>query len=402
MNKVKEKLWTKQYILVISMTIIFFLSMQSLLGGFPIYVANITADPASGGLMTTSFMLAAVLSRPFIGVIIPRINMKKWLLRSILFTVVMVMLSYFTTSLGLLILLRVMQGIGFGLITTLFATLATNLIPSSRLGEGIGYFGMSTSIGSTLGPMIAISMIHSFSFKFVLEFSFLMLVLVWLGSFWFKSPPILAKTADQPKASIMQAAFDRKAFLPCFLVMLFYITFAGVVNFLDGLGAASGLGGQTSIFFLFIAIMLVVTRPFSGIIFDRFGHKYLIYPASFAAIIGLILLAKTGNIYTLILAGIFYGFAYGIMQPTFQAWAVSQVSPNKKATANAMSLSFMDLGQAIGAFALGRTVGIVGYSSMYGIAAIMIAALLVIYFSIHLLTNKKRRKAVNHANVDVV
>ncbi|GIN56182.1 MFS transporter [Lederbergia ruris] len=402
MEKLKEGLWTKQYILVISMTIIFFLSMQSLLGGFPIYVANITQDPASGGLMTTSFMLAAVLSRPFIGVIIPRINMKKWLLSSILFTVVVVALSYFTTSLGLLILLRVMQGIGFGFITTLLATLATNLIPSSRLGEGIGYFGMSTSIGSTLGPMLAISMIHSFSFKFVLEFSFLMLVFVWLGSYWLKSSPIPIKANDEPKTSIMQAAFDRKAFLPCFLVMLFYITFAGVVNFLDGLGAVSGLGGQTSIFFLFIAIMLVVTRPFSGIIFDRFGHKYLIYPASFAAIIGLILLAKTGNIYTLIFAGIFYGFAYGVMQPTFQAWAVSQVSADKKATANAMSLSFMDLGQAIGAFALGRTAGIIGYHSMYGVATIMIAVLLVIYFSIHLLVNKKRRRTLSQADVDVV
>ncbi|MBO0991810.1 MFS transporter [Bacillus sp. SD088] len=402
METMKEKLWTKQYILVISMTILFFLSMQSLLGGFPIYVANMTQDPASGGLMTTAFMLAAVLSRPFIGVIIPKINMKQWLIRSILFTVAMVVLSYFTTSLGLLILLRVMQGIGFGFITTLFATLATNLIPSPRLGEGIGYFGMSTSIGSTLGPMMAILMIHSFSFKTVLVFSFLMLVLVWLASYWVKSPPILVKANDEPKASIMQAAFDRKAFLPCFLVMLFYITFAGVVNFLDGLGEVSGLGGQTSIFFLFIAIMLVATRPFSGIIFDRFGHKYLIYPASFAAIIGLVLLAKTGSMYTLVFAGIFYGFAYGVMQPTFQAWAVSQVSPEKKATANAMSLSFMDLGQAIGAFALGRTAGIIGYHSMYGVAAITIAVLLVIYLSIHLVINKKRRQILNQEQADVV
>ena len=35
------------------------------------------------------------------------------------------------------------------------------------------------------------------------------------------------------------------------------------------------------------------------------------------------------------------------MQPTFQAWAVSQMDINKQATANAMALSFMDLGQAL-------------------------------------------------------
>lgn len=395
----KPKLWTKQYILIVSMTILFFLSMQSLLGGFPIYVANVTQNPASGGLMTTSFMLAAVLSRPFIGVMMPRINMKKWLGISLCFTILTVFFSYFIESLSLLIIARVLQGIGFGFITTLFATFATNLIPMSRIGEGIGYFGMSTSIGSTIGPMIAISMIHSFSFHLVIWVSLIILSLVLLGSLLVKNTiPPSQPTNSEAKNSFIQSAFDRKAFLPCFLVMLFYITFAGVVNFLDGLGDSTGLGGKTSIFFLVIAVMLVITRPFSGVIFDRLGHKYLIYPAGLAAIVGLILLAKLENFYTLIIAGIFYGIAYGVMQPTFQAWAVSQVHPDKKATANAMSLSFMDLGQAIGALALGQAVGVIGYNSMYGIAALMAAVMLVLYFSIHMVMNVKRKKRATLLN----
>src|SRR5699024_9756058 len=154
---------------------------------------------------------------------------------------------------------------------------------------------------------------------------------------------------------LVQSAFDGKAFIPCILLFIFYITFTGNVNFLDGLGKSLEVG-RTSLFFFILMIMLLITRPFSGRIYDRKGHQFLLYPSAVSAIIGLVLLSYMQNVSMLIIASVLYGLAYGVMQPTLQAWAVSRVHANNRATANAMALSFMDLGHAVGALLLGMTV----------------------------------------------
>ncbi|AKO92335.1 MFS transporter [Priestia filamentosa] len=392
MEHEKTKLWTGQYVMIITITFLFFLSLQSLLGGFPVFVGDLSNNATTGGLMTTVFMVAAILSRPFIGMFLERLNMKKTMLITLVFLIAAIALSFNNESVPFLIALRIIQGVGFGIITTLLATFATNLIPPNRIGEGIGYFGLSTSIGTSVGPMIALSLIHAYGFNVLLIFSISLTVLTFVGGIALRykyTPPKASHTK-----SLLDHAFAREALLPCFLVMIFYITFSGIVNYLDGLGADTGLGGKTSFFFLIVGAMLVLTRPFSGKIYDQFGHKFLIYPACITGIIGLLFLSHTSHFSMLVASGIFYGIAYGIMQPTFQAWAVSRVTPDKKGTANAMVLSFMDLGVAIGAVILGQAVGALGYSAMYAWSSILVVAMVLIYFA--LTTFKKSNKNTFH------
>lgn len=384
MEQVNSKLWTWHYVLAITLTFLFFLSLQALLGGFPVYVIQVSSNPANGGLMTTTFMLAAVVSRPVIGMIISKINMKKVLILSVIYIFFVILLSFFWKSVLALVVLRVLQGLGFGVVSTLLATLVTNIIPNHRLGEGIGYFGMATSIGTTIGPMVALSFIHSLSFNAVLTFSLVLVGLVFAGAMLFNREDMgVHSETYESKKSLLQSAFDGKALIPCILLFIFYITFTGNVNFLDGLGKSLGVE-RTSLFFFILMIMLLVTRPFSGRIYDRKGHQFLLYPSIVSAIIGLILLSYMQNMSMLVTASVFYGLAYGIMQPTLQAWAVSRVHANNRATANAMALSFMDLGHAVGAFLLGMTVRHVGYQSMYHLTAVLAVALLLIYAGFNL------------------
>ncbi|MBM7692081.1 putative MFS family arabinose efflux permease [Peribacillus deserti] len=390
------KLWTLQYTLIIITTFVFFLSLQALLGGFPAFVAGITEDPSKGGLMTTSFMLAAIFTRPFIGILMHKLNVKKTLIFTMIFVMATIAISFGQETFSVLILLRIFQGISFGIITTLLATLATNLIPNDKIGEGIGYFGMATSLGTTFGPMVALTLVHSFSFNNLLALTFGLMVFAIAGSLFIinkeKAPAVLPVKSG----SLLNYAFDKRAFLPCILVCLFYITFSGIVNFIDGLGSANHFGGKVSIFFLIIAGMMILTRPLSGKIYDRMGHKFLIYPASISGIIGLLILTFTHSFSLLCIAAIFYGVAYSVMQPTFQAWAVSRVSPEKKGTANAMSLSFMDLGMAIGAGTLGNVVHHIGYNATYGYSSILIILLGIIYLASSFVA-KGINKPLNHS-----
>lgn len=391
MEQTDKKLWTWQYVLAITLTFLFFLSLQALLGGFPVYVIQVSGNPANGGLMTTAFMFAAVVSRPVIGMMMNKINMKKFLVSSIIYIFFTILFSFFWESVPALVVLRILQGLGFGVISTLLATLVTNIIPNHRLGEGIGYFGMATSIGTTLGPMVALSLIHSMSFSTLLIVSLVLVGLIFAGALLFKNEDMGAHPKTQePKKSLLQSAFDGRALIPCILLFIFYITFTGNVNFLDGLGKSLGME-HTSLFFFILMIMLLITRPFSGRIYDRKGHPFLLYPSAVSAIIGLILLSHMQNMSMLVIASIFYGLAYGVMQPTLQAWAVSRVHPSNKATANAMALSFMDLGHAVGAILLGMVVSNVGYQSMYDLTVVLGVILLLVYVGFHLQSTVLRK-----------
>ncbi|MEN3770963.1 MFS transporter [Priestia megaterium] len=380
-----SKLWTWQFSLIILITISFYLCLQMLTGGFSIFVTEFSHNPTLGGVMTTVFMLAAIITRPVTGILMHKINIKKVLCVMLLFVLVCIMISYNQQVIPLLISIRILEGIGFGVTTTLLATLATNLIPEERMGEGIGYFGMATSLGTTLGPMIALSILHSFSFKFLL-FITMFLIVVSFGFSLFikiKQSPSFAESPIQ-KESLVDYVFDKRAMLPCFLVMLFYCTYSGIVNFINGLGEEEHLGSKVSLFFLIIAAVIVIVRPFSGKIYDQKGHKYLIYPASICSIIGLILIAFAHGLTTFFIAAVLYGIAYSVMQPSFQAWAVSRVTPDKKGTANAMSLSSMDLGMALGAPVLGGVASLTGYREMYSLSSLLIVALILMYTVRHL------------------
>ncbi len=392
-----SKLWTWQYIVTIGTTFLFFLSFQALLGGFPVYVTEISGNPSKGGIMTTAFMLAAIVSRPFVGTLIQKFNMKVTLIAALILGIATIIISFGKEAYMLLVAIRIVQGLLFGIITTLLATMATNLIPIDRIGEGIGYFGLATSLGTTFGPMIAISILHTFPFKNLLLFIILITCVTTIGSIFIKSEKkemVAASAHKVEKQSFWSNAFDKRALLPGILVCLFYITFSGTVNFIDGLGTENHLGGKVSLFFLIVAGMLVLTRPFSGRIYDRWGHKYLVYPAGVLGVVGLITLSFSHHITILFIAAVLYGIAYGVMQPTMQAWAVSRVGHGKAGTANAMTLNFMDLGMAIGAATLGRVAAGVGYNEMFGLSSILVAAMLVFY-----LLRKKEQKTVFAENI---
>ncbi|MGP9041829.1 MFS transporter [Cytobacillus kochii] len=395
MHTLGGKLWTRQYIMALMLTFLFFLSLQSLLGGFPIYVTTLSNNPTYGGLMTTAFMIAAVISRLFLGLCLRYLNQKALLILSLIGMLLFISVTTFTNSIVLFTILRILQGIAFGFITTLLATITTNLIPDHRLGEGIGYFGLATSVGTTSGPFLAISMINVYSFESVLYFSLILIIVITIGSLALKTSQNINQQAVS-KLSIVESAFDSRAFLPCFLVLLFYFTFAGVVNFIEGLGSSIGVGEQTSLFFLILVAMLIIIRPFSGKIFDRFGHAYLIYSATIAAFIGLLLIAFAKGVSTLFIAAVFYGIAYGVMQPTFQAWAVSLVPKEKRATANAMSLSFMDMGLAMGALLLGIAANEKGYGFMYILSSLLAVVIFLLYFVAHIRRKTKLTPLPSH------
>ncbi len=53
-------------------------------------------------------------------------------------------------------ILRVAHGLLFGMVTTTGNTLVIDIMPSSRRGEGLGYYGVMNNLAMSIGPMIGL------------------------------------------------------------------------------------------------------------------------------------------------------------------------------------------------------------------------------------------------------
>lgn len=375
-----SKLWTAQFTAIVLMAFLFFLCLQLLTAGFPAFITDLKNNPAQGGLMTTVFMAAAIATRPFVSSLMQKMDNKKLSLISLGFIAISVGLSFGQDSVGFLLLLRVFHGMGFGIITTIFSTMATNIIPTHRLGEGIGYYGLATSVGTSLGPMLALALLQVFSFNLLIILSIVLTIITLVLNLFVKAPKRVVPVKNTvQKVSFKEHAFDRKAFTPAILTAFFSITLGGVISFLRELGKEANIVASISLFFLVLTIMMILVRPVSGRMFDKYGHKVIIYPATIAGIIGLSLLAFTQNTLTLLIAAVFYGIAYGTVTPTLQALAVSSVPKEKQGTANAMYFSSMDLGMAIGSTGLGIVASYTSYHFLYGFSVVFLLGLLLAY-----------------------
>lgn len=349
--------------------------------GFPLYVSTISNNPAIAGTLTTTLMTASLFTRFFASVLIQKINMKVLLLVSLIYFMATIVLTFFNDSIGFIIFIRALQGIGFCVLTNVLYTMSSSMVPSSRLGEGLVFFAMATSIGTSLGPMFAIAYLANYSFHSMLMITLVLLIFSFIVSLLIKKDSIktIASQATANKEPFYKYMFDRRAIVPSILVSFNYFAIAGTVSFLGAYGKEINLGGDISQFFTAQLIAMVIVRTFSGRIFDKYGHKILIIPGAISGAFGLILLSFTNSISWVLISGCLFGIAYAIIQPIVQAWALTLVPPEKKATANSMLLLFMDLGMAVGSVVLGLLAKYVGYGIAFRYSSIAMIAIFLIY-----------------------
>ncbi len=68
------------------------------------------------------------------------------------------LLMSLTSSVPLIFLLRIVQMIGYAATTTTVSVAVVDITPKAHMTEGIGYFGLATSLASAIGPSIALAL----------------------------------------------------------------------------------------------------------------------------------------------------------------------------------------------------------------------------------------------------
>lgn len=374
-NKEVPALWTKSFTLLVIGNLFIFMSFQMLLPTMPPQVKAIGASDVQIGLVTALFAIAAILIRPFIGFMLES-HSRKWLVVAGAVALCALTIFYSFISIVLLFLvLRFIHGIAWGWSTTVNGTAAVELVPPKRIGEGMGYFGLSVTIGMIIAPSLGILIYQNFGFQpLIIGSAILGLIAIGtLASVTYHTPKaIQERTADPKKFSFFGSLIDKNSWYPAVVTILANFGYGAIVTFIVIFGEERDID-QIFLYYFCNAIMATIVRPVSGKWFDTKGPWTLITTCAVLTIAGLWVLSYTYSAGMLIVAGILFGAGYGSMIPALQAWVLSKTTPERRGVANGMFYSAIDLGLGLSAVLLGFISSFVELGTIFQLSSICFA-----------------------------
>ncbi len=371
-----EKIWSRDFVLILMSNFFIFLGFQMTLPTIPLFVEKLGGNDQLIGIVVGIFTFSALLLRPYAGHTLETKGRRFVYLTGIAIFVLSVGSFGFVNSLIFLFVLRIVQGFGWGFSTTASGTIATDLIPAKRRGEGMGYFGLSGNIALAFGPTLGLALAGVISFKLL----FLICALLGLAALVLSSR-INYKQAEKQTVPLKRwDIYEKSALRPSFLLFFITVTFGGIASFLPIYSVQKGIGGIHWYFLLF-AIALMISRTFAGRLYDQRGHQSVFLPGAVLILAAMFLLAWLPSSFIMYIAAILYGLGFGSVQPALQAWSVKEAPANRRGMANATFFSFFDLGVGIGAIVFGQIAHLFGYSTIYLTAAgsVVISILLYIW-----------------------
>lgn len=385
MNENKPKLWTKNFIVSSGVNFFLILVFYLLMVTIAAYaVEEYGASTSEAGLVTGIFIIGTLIGRLVIGRYIDQIGRKRTLIIGLFLFTITSLLYFVNLGIPFLMVNRLLHGMTLGMASTAAGTIVAQIIPMSRKGEGIGYFSMSATMATAIGPFIGLFMSQRTSYETIFALCLVLGVISLAISLFVQVPPVEnAPQTAEAKGFKLSNFLEPKAIPIAFITLAVGLCYSSVLSFINFYAIEIDLVDTASIFFVVYALAVLVSRPFTGRLMDAKGANYVMYPAFILFAAGLLLLSTANNSVTLLLAGALIGLGFGNMQSTTQAVAVKLTPPHRMGLATSTFFIFMDAGLGFGPYILGFVIPLTGYSTMYVILAIAALATAVLYYFLH-------------------
>ncbi|MBO7261566.1 MAG: MFS transporter [Alistipes sp.] len=383
----QDRLFTRDYIFVCIAAFMMSFSFFILVPTLPMYLKDTFGiSPALVGVVLSCYVIAVLSIRPMTGFIADTLPRKKvYIVSYAIFVASFLGYFFITQTLALFILLRVLHGFSFGMLTTAGNTLVIDVMPSSRRGEGLGYYGVTNNLAMAFGPMVGLFVISSGNYTLLFLTS---LITGTVGL-------VLGALVRAPRKKIEKTEFKLSAdrfFLKegiraCFAFFLLAIPYGMTTSYMALYAAQSGITHNAGLFFTVMAAGLITSRLNSGKRVDRgfvtetilvgicialvggFGEAILSTVSSWSIAAGYV---------TYFLTAFLFGYGYGTMFPAYNTLFINLAPNSRRATANATYLTGWDVGIG-GGMLLGGYISEFDYSYCYMIGAVLIFLALLFF-----------------------
>ncbi|WP_433851082.1 MFS transporter [Stenotrophomonas nitritireducens] len=372
----RPALWTARFGLACVANFLMGMSFYVLMPTLPFHLLEqLRIGEATVGLVLSSYVIAALLVRPFSGFIVDRFNAKHAYLLALAAYVLFTSGYLLAHTVLVFVLVRLGIGMTFAVMSTAANTQAIDIIPSARRGEGIGFFGLMSSLAMALGPMAGLWLMDRYPFQAIFEAA------------------VAAGVAGLAAASLVHAPRKRRDGAATVLSLDRFLLVRGIPLALNlaviGLGYGMLLAfaaihgkqlgaGNTGIFFTLMAVGMMVSRAFSGRLIDGGRVVVATNGGTLAIVAGLGLMAWAGAPATYYLSGLLAGFGFGVVYPAYQTMMVNLGGHAQRGTAVATYFCALDVGIGAGMVLAGMIAARFGLSAAFaGGAALALGAGLV-------------------------
>jgi len=394
-NIQKEKLFNTGFITITTINFIVFLIYYC----FVVITAKFAtselgASPAQAGFAAGIYIIGTLIARLYIGKKLELIGRKQMLRFGAIIYLITTIAYLISTNIIILDTVRFLNGFAYGTISTAANAIVTAYIPKSRNGEGINYYGLSTSLAAAIGPFIGILLLPIVGFKSVIILAIVLSVLVTVACYLFPVQNI--ELTDDHKKLLnswsLNTFIEYKVLFISVVAFLIGLSYSSVLGFLSIYADNLGLSTAGAFFFVVYALIITFTRPFAGQIFDAKGENAVMYPSFIFLAIGLLTLSYTTTSFMLLLSGALIGLGYGTFMSNGQAVCLKLVEPSKVSIALSTYFIGLDLGLGFGPYALGTVHSFLSYSGIYVLCAVLTVAVAILYAIFY---KGKDAKAIN-------
>lgn len=397
----KERLVTPSYCCILAANFLLYFGFWLLTPVLPFYLSEIfNASNATIGIVLSCYTISSLCIRPFSGYFLDTFARKPlYLLAYFIFTLIFA--GYMIAGLlTLFIIFRIVHGISFGMVTVGGNTVVIDIMPSSRRGEGLGYYGLANNFAMSIGPMFGL-FLHSGGASYTTIFSYSLgsCILGFIAA-------TLVKTPYKPPVKREPISLDRfillKGLPAGFSLLLLSIPYGMTTNYVAMYAKQIGLTTETGFFFTLMAVGMAISRLFSGRLVDKGMITQVISAGLYLVCLCYFGLTACGwlidwnSTFTTILfflISLLLGIGFGTMFPAYNTLFVNLAPNSQRGTATSTYLTSWDVGLGIGMLSGGYIAEIASFRIAYLFGAILTVVSLF-YFRFkagpHFIKNKLR------------
>ncbi len=369
----RPPLFTIPFFVMCSFTFTVFLSAFILFPTMPFRIVVLGGSRFAAGLFLGFLTYASAFSAPITGALADRFGKRRML---VVCGVVQTLLSalYATThSYQVPLALALVHGLFWSGLLSASAAYVADIIPESRRAEGIGYWGLSTVGAIAVAPSMGLWLLqHGWLWVCAATgaFNLGMTAIAWS----------LRETRPAPSDApiFSRELVDWRMMKLAFTLFLYSFGYGGVTSFsalyADSLGVT-----PKGVYFIALAAVIIVSRPFSGPLADRIGARTVLLPSLLLIAAGLAILPLSTTRNGLIASAIFFGAGFGTAYTVFVTHTLKHVDPARRGAAFGGILAAFDTGIGTGSITIGFLAERYGFGSAFGVAALL-AALSLPYF----------------------
>jgi MFS family permease len=359
------------------------MGVSSITPAFPKIVKELNISAKDVGLLITVFSFPGILLTPFLGVVADRWGRKKIIFPSLMLFGIAGGLCFFVRDFKLLLILRLIQGIGAAPLGSLTVTIIGDLYSKKELTAAMGYNSSIRSIGSAGYPAIggALAMM-GWHYPFILP-----VIAIPIGFFVLfnlKTPEPANELHISEHLNIVWKKLKNRQVVGLLVIgiIIFVMLFGSYMTYfpllLGNSFAASPL--IIGLFMAGVSLIAAFTSSQLGKITSFFSERTILKISFVLYALALSIIPFISRIDLFFIPILIFGIAHGMSIPVIQALFAGAAPLKYRATFMSVSGMTFRVGQTLGPFLMGLVISVWGISGAFYAGAGLSIAMFIIMF----------------------